>query len=366
MRIGIYGGTFSPPTIAHIQIAVNAINKLTLDNLIIIPNGNPPHKIGIEKNIDNLHRFNMTELAFKDIEKVFVSDIEMQTDSLNYTFNTLTKLHRQYKEDELYFIMGADSLQEFQLWHNPIGICNLSTLAVFERKGINLQNLIKQIIKNYKAKIILINEPIEDVSSTYVRLCIGVIGSSNYIPKQVSQYINTHKLYKLDNNMSNITKYLDDKRIFHSINAAVIGCKLAKQLHIDENSVITACLLHDVCKLDISDKYNMYPQPVRHAFASADIAHDVFGINDNDILDAIRYHTTGRPDMTLLGKIVYVADEIEDGRNKPDLQQLCLNDFQEGFMQCLKDSYEYTVKKYGKEKMHHLTQDTINFYGGNI
>lgn len=362
MKIGIYGGTFSPPTTAHIKIAQIALSKLCLDLLIVIPNGTPPHKKGIE----DFHRFKMTQKAFSNIKNIIVSDIEMKDEKTQYSYDTLKYLKTIYPDDKLIFIMGADSLQEFDKWYKPDGIVSLADLAVFNRKGIDLDKLTRQVADKYNANISIVDYEIDDISSTLVRLEMALKGNSSYITPNIAQYIISNNLYQLDNNLSSVTNYLDDERLNHSIGTAVVGCRLARQHKVNENSVITACLLHDICKNETNNKYNEYPKSIRHAFAAADLAQTAFGINDEDIINAIRYHPTARANMSKLEKIVYTADKIEDGRNRQNLQLLCLTDFEKGFVECLTDSCKYAVLKHGREHLFYLTIEALNYYGGTI
>ena len=140
----------------------------------------------------------------------------------------------------------------------------------------------------------------------------------------------------------------------------------------DKEKTFYACLLHDVAKnVPQSDwkKYNFendddYPPPVVHAFLGAQMAKQVFGIDDEEILDAIRYHTTGRPAMSRLEQIVYVADgiEITRGANLDEARKKVYANFDEGFLLCLKNSYNGAVRRFGAESVHHLTKESIKYY----
>ena len=133
-----------------------------------------------------------------------------------------------------------------------------------------------------------------------------------------------------------------------------------------------ACLLHDVAKyINQSDWWDYgfvnngeYPPPVVHAFLGALVAEKDFGIDDKEIINAIKYHTTGRPNMTLLEKIVYVADiiEITRGSNLDEVRKKVYANFDEGFLACLKSSYNYAARRIGTENVHKLTRDAIKFY----
>ena len=139
-----------------------------------------------------------------------------------------------------------------------------------------------------------------------------------------------------------------------------------------KEKVFFACLLHDVAKNIPQSDWGKYgfentenlPPPVVHSFLGALVAKQVFGINDEEILNAIKYHTTGRPDMTRLEQIVYVADmiEITRGANLDEVRKKVYADFDEGFLLCLKSSYNCAARRFGAENVHKLTKESIKFY----
>ena len=118
MRIGIFGGTFDPPHAGHKKYADEVRNKLSLDNLIVIPTAAPPHK---QKKTSTTaeDRLNMLGLLFEKDSGVLVSDMEIARGGRSYTFETVTLLREQYPDDELIFILGSDMLLSFHTWKNP-------------------------------------------------------------------------------------------------------------------------------------------------------------------------------------------------------------------------------------------------------
>ncbi len=117
-KIGIFGGTFNPPHIAHSIVAESVREQLMLEKILFIPSGNPP----LKESISAKHRLNTAQLAFGSNRNFEVSDIEMQNvQEKSFTVNTLNKLHEIYKDDpvKFYLIIGVDKLIELPIWKEP-------------------------------------------------------------------------------------------------------------------------------------------------------------------------------------------------------------------------------------------------------
>ena len=147
-----------------------------------------------------------------------------------------------------------------------------------------------------------------------------------------------------------VQKYLTPERFSHTFFVVKRGLELAS----DElrHKAFVACLLHDVAKYIPKSQYGKYnftqndlPDSVVHSFLGAEVARADFGIEDEEILDAIRFHTTGCPNMSDLAKIVYVADKTEDSRPYPK-QHLKCGTLDEQFVACLKEAYEVCLQRH--------------------
>ena len=133
-KIGIMGGTFNPVHNGHLILAESAYEQFHLDNVIFLPSGNPPHKADIYY-IDAKDRCNMVSLAIKDNDHFTMSMEEVQRPGVTYTSDTLTAMKNNNPYEDLYFIIGADSLFTFETWHEPEVICRLCTILVATREG---------------------------------------------------------------------------------------------------------------------------------------------------------------------------------------------------------------------------------------
>ncbi|MBQ6873197.1 MAG: nicotinate (nicotinamide) nucleotide adenylyltransferase [Clostridia bacterium] len=133
MKIGIFGGTFNPPHLAHLNIAEDFSRRLSFDKLIIIPTYQPPHKQA-QSLADGEDRLEMCRLLF-DAENTEISDMEIRRQGKSYTYDTLCQLEEKYPEAELYLIIGSDMLLSFHKWYRYEDILRKCTLCVLTREN---------------------------------------------------------------------------------------------------------------------------------------------------------------------------------------------------------------------------------------
>lgn len=171
MPIGIMGGTFNPIHIGHLIIAEYVREEFKLDSIIFIPNGNPPHK-SYENLIDAKLRLSLMEKAIADNCFFISSDIELRSDKINYTIDTLRKLKYQYVDDELFFIVGADTLFELDSWKDFANVSKLTNFIVYQRATYVSETIdvkIKKLKSIYNAQVFESRGPFVDISSTLIR-----------------------------------------------------------------------------------------------------------------------------------------------------------------------------------------------------
>lgn len=196
-KIGIIGGTFNPIHLAHTYIAYEAKKQLNLDEVIFIPAGNPPHKKNEGVLSANL-RYKMVKMAISNFEDFQISDYEIKKQGYSYTYETLRDF--KSKDNELYFITGADCLLNIEEWKNPEGIFNLSTFVVFNRGGYDNEKLINQkdkIEKKYNTTIKFLDIINLEISSSMIRKRIKENKRVDFfLCKEVLDYIKEYKLYK--------------------------------------------------------------------------------------------------------------------------------------------------------------------------
>ena len=184
MRIGLFGGAFNPIHNGHMAVAKAAIKEAQLDKLIFIPTGNAPHKK--ETHILRGDRLQMIVEAVKNEEKMSVSDYEINRKEVNYSADTVEHFKSLYPDDELFFIIGDDSYNQLDSWHEPHRIMEHSTLLVFPREGAVIE-----------PPATAINMEKVEISSSDIREKIK-IGKDfrKLLPKAVFDYIIKGNLYR--------------------------------------------------------------------------------------------------------------------------------------------------------------------------
>lgn len=192
-KIGILGGSFNPIHIGHLTIAEKVKKHLSLDDILFIPTGCAPHK---DNSIfaSKVHRYNMVKLAVDS--KFSVSDIEVKSDKLCYAVDTMASIKQQYKNDDLYYIIGADSLVDFMKWREPLKLFKMLNIVVVDRNGTDIDTVAEKYRQKYGANITICHIDRIDVSATQIRENIKKYNSScGLVPQIVEEYIIKHKLY---------------------------------------------------------------------------------------------------------------------------------------------------------------------------
>lgn len=191
-RIGIMGGTFDPVHLGHMIIAQQALTQLGLDKIWFMPAGDPPHK-GSEVT-DKHTRLEMLRLAIADNPDFELFTYEADKERPSYSAVTMTELDELYPENEFYFIMGADSLLDFEKWYRPDIICAHTNLAVAGRNNVSqkeLMNIKCMLEEKYSAGIYLIDTPQIEISSSAIRSKLsGAIRNGCRADKPIEAYNN--------------------------------------------------------------------------------------------------------------------------------------------------------------------------------
>ncbi|MCI9657150.1 MAG: nicotinate (nicotinamide) nucleotide adenylyltransferase [Lachnospiraceae bacterium] len=197
--VGLMGGTFDPVHNAHLALARQAYEQFSLDEIWMLPNGNPPHKKNT-RQADMECRMEMLRLAIQDIPYLKLCDMEQSGQDYHYTYETLGQLRKQYPDTGFYFIMGADSLFEFDNWKEP-GIisreCILLAAVRDHRRKEEIRTRIEELKKRYGARIYMLDTPNMDIASEDIRRELAGHGEiSHMVPSAVADYIVRHHLYR--------------------------------------------------------------------------------------------------------------------------------------------------------------------------
>ena len=196
-RIVIFGGTFNPPTRAHLDIATEALYYLDAEKVLFVPVSDLYKKDDVEISY---HRVNMLNLAIGNFRRLEIDFTEVDSVKLTYTYETVEKIKSQYQDKELFLLIGADNLEDFKNWKNQRSIMENCSLLVVNRNNSSIDGIIEsnEILTEFKDKII--EAPIEEIeiSSTEVRNRIAsneLEGLENLVDKEVIDYIIENKLY---------------------------------------------------------------------------------------------------------------------------------------------------------------------------
>ncbi|MCR4778886.1 MAG: bis(5'-nucleosyl)-tetraphosphatase (symmetrical) YqeK [Lachnospiraceae bacterium] len=344
-KIGILGGTFDPVHKTHIKMALAAKEYLGLDKVYLMPSKKPPHKFdaGIAKEED---RLNMLKASLENIDGLEASDYELKRDGFTYTADTLSALKKELSDTDIYFLIGEDSLMYIDEWYKPDLIFANARIAAFAR-GTKSEHKLNEKISSIRnvfpaADIVIVPFEADDVSSSNFRELIkagDLNKASGIIPKEALDYISKNGLYTgSEDKLSNqeqilrltemIRGILKPSRFEHSLGVSYTAAALAMRYGADVYKARVAGILHDCAKYLSDDEQIAFAKEKGIELTEAEIANPAlihaktgayfakvkYEIEDSEIINAIRYHTTGKEDMTLLEKIIFCADYMEPNR----------------------------------------------------
>lgn len=344
-RMGLFGGSFDPIHQGHMDMALRLADTLALDGVMLMPTFIPPHKIR-GRMAEPHHRLAMCRLAAEQHPLLQVSDLELQRRGASFTVDTLTALCEQYPDTQWYLITGADMFMTLQTWHRFADIARMAVLCTVPREGTDTASL-KKYATHLEAQGIrcyVDEEPVLDVSSTEIRNRIAAGENlDGLVPAAVEDYMRRNGLYKQEDGMQSHTQdeqfiaiirtRLSDYRFRHSLCVAEEARRLAEKYGADVRKAYTAGILHDIMKDtdaaaqrkilsdygEALDTVEQQSPTLWHARTGAVFLQRVLGVEDEEILQAVRYHTTGRAGMSLLEKVLFVADFTSADRNYPDV-----------------------------------------------
>lgn len=327
-RVALYGGVFDPVHNGHIAVAEQILDQLQPDELLVLPCGRPPHKRG-RRVSDGKDRLQMLRMAFAHLPCLTVSSYELDKPGASYTAETLAHFRALYGSDtELIWVIGADNIRPFFTWYQPEKILQLANIAVLARPGFDRSEAEEAFPGCY-----IIGGRQVDASSTRVReMARRGERLSSLVPPGVEAYVYEHRLYPPRCTAAQaeelVKQRLSPHRAEHTFGVRETAVRLAERFGEDPKKAEMAALLHDITKqlpleeqLSICQKHGIVPDKMQqsspallHSMTAEATAFYELGIDDNEILAAIRYHTTGCPGMSRLMELIYLADCIEPGR----------------------------------------------------
>lgn len=370
MKTIVFGGAFAPPHNEHINMCKNAVKELGADRLVVVPTYLPAHKE--EHYLDFATRCELSRIAFEGVcKEVVIDEIERERGKDNFSAYVLPALKEKY--GEIIYLVGSDSLQYFDKWKEPQRVASACPIAVCSREGyLSAKEVICDVSSKYsEGNFIPLEYVGKDVSSSMIRTELLLGEPARDLSDEVNAYIKSKGLFdEYKEFVERLKSYQTDELFFHSKSVVKRAVDFNSK-HIllqDFNKVFLAALLHDNAKQRKSiDGLNVPADcigtPVLHQFLGAEKARRDFGIEDEDVLNAIRYHTTAKADMTMLEKLIYTADSLSDDRDYdpiPAIRKIAIEDFEKGFKAILKYTYDKIVER--GTGMYPLTEDAYKYY----
>ncbi len=200
LRVGVFGGAFDPPHLAHVQLARTALTQFNLDRLHVMPTGHAWHKA--RPLTDGQHRLAMARLAFADMSQVFVDPRELEREGPTYTVDTLTALQHESPTAALFLFIGADQAEAFKTWHRWQDILKIATVVVADRPfeaGHVKEAQQTQWHNAVSPNVQHLDMPRLAISATEIRSHLAqALQTPQWLPSSVQHYIDQHRLYTQD------------------------------------------------------------------------------------------------------------------------------------------------------------------------
>lgn len=356
MKIGIYGGTFDPPHLGHMEAARVAMETLSLDRLLIIPDREPPHKDLTVEAASPQQRLAMAALMADGLgPRAEASDLEIRREGKSFTADTVEELHQAFPEDELWLLMGTDMFLTVQNWYQPERIFQYAGVAAFARHEEDTEELFAQQSKfleeTYHARTTVVPLPqVKEIASRDLRRMLasewtgGNVDPAQYLWTPVYGYILREGLFGTKADLKQLSdKHLraisyamvKAKRLPHIQGTEETAAALAAFWGVSPEKARRAAILHDCTKywtleqhLETCAKYGVELDELEcvsvkllHSKSAAALAQYVFAEPEEECR-AISAHTTGKPGMTTFDKILYLADYMEPTRDFDGVEEL--------------------------------------------
>lgn len=344
-KMGLFGGSFDPIHQGHIDMALRLADALDLDGVLLMPTFVPPHKLR-EQMASAEHRLAMCRLAAQKHPILQVSDLEVIRGGASFTVNTLEELSHRYPDTKWHLIVGADMFVTLRTWYRFDDIARMAVLCTVPREGTDTARVTAyaEQLRLDGAECYVDAEPVMNVSSTLIRERIANGEDlDGLVPPEIVDYIADNGMYRRMDSMDShsrdeqfveiIRARLSDYRFHHSLCVAEEARRLANRYGADPEKSYTAGILHDIMKdtdkvtqIQLMEEYGVCLDAVErqsatlwHARSGEVFIRHILGFEDEDILRAVRYHTTGCSNMTLLEQVLFVADFTSADRNYPDV-----------------------------------------------
>jgi nicotinate-nucleotide adenylyltransferase len=345
VRLAVLGGSFNPVHIGHLFLAGELLHGLGYDRVLLVPAYQSPFKLAANIGPSSRDRLDMLFASIAGDKGLSVEDCEIRREGISYTIDTLKDIIQRYQpEGKPGLVIGDDLAEDFPSWKDSAGILDIAELIIARRKGTEA----KSLPFPYRQ---LENE-IMDISSGLVRERIRTGAAWEYlVPAGARIIIEDRSLYtEAQGSPAAMTgnsgisrdflvrieeetrRRLSPGRFLHSRNTALLARDLAERWGQDTSAAWLAGMGHDICKsmreeelLELARRDGMEisafekkKASLLHGRAAAVFLRERFGVEREDVLEAIRVHTAGEPGMGPLSRILFIADKTEVGREKID------------------------------------------------
>lgn len=366
-KIAVFGGSFNPIHSGHLHLIHSFDQLIGFDKVILVPSARPPHKEGEELAFGE-DRYTLCSLVAEEDVRYTVSRFELSRPQTSYTIDTVKHIKSLFPEDRLYLIIGSDMLYSFDRWYCYRELLTLCTVCAAARHQGEYEQLL--LLKNrYEAEggSVVIGEadPIE-LSSTEVRRALEKGESlKGKLPEKVERAIRERAMYQSlrplppkEEVKALLKRLLSEKRYLHSLAVAEMASRLAERYNVSKEKAEFAGLVHDIVKdcseneqLQMIEKsgiiHSCVEQGIKkvwHSLAGEVYLRNILKVDDREILLAVRYHTTGRADMSTFEKVIFMADYISADRKYEGVSRLREKAF-ENLNEALREALAYTLDK---------------------
>lgn len=322
LKVGVLGGTFDPVHEGHLNLARQALALGGLDRVVLFPMARPAHRQAVASPEA---RYEMCRLAIEGMNGLALSDAGMQP-SVRYTADTLGALGREYPGAKLSFILGADKLPSLPYWHGAEKLFAQCDFLCFPRPGISTDEAMEKA-RQAGARVQMLPVACSPYSSTLIRAQTAQYEDAAGVPKKVLCYMAQQGLYQPDF-LPRLKGMMNPRRFRHTLGVRKEAVRLAALHGLPIQKAALAGLLHDCAKgmplpvmQQIATENHLVQDPdmlssgaMLHGPVGAHVARQKFGVQDDEVLRAIRNHTIGRPGMSQLELCIFVADATEENR----------------------------------------------------
>ena len=381
-RIGILGGSFDPVHRGHIAAALSVLDADYVDRLLVIPSGRPGYKTCSASAED---RWKMLVAACSCDKRLVPSRLELDREGTTYAVDTLLSVKEEYPGAKLYYIIGSDTLMTLHHWQRMDEVFRLCSFLVIPREE-DSETCSREIARlsamggNFR----LLSPSSVRISSSAIRSALAAGGAPAELNPAVLEYCRCKGLYNCPGKLDHIDEWMDrlfsalkPRRFAHSLSVAAASVTLTLRFGEDPLKAEQAGLLHDCAKcLPLKEMQRIAVQnsltddpevlssdALLHSIAGACLARQEYGMEDPDVLEAIRFHNTGYPGMSRLAMCVCLADYMEPLRDSfpvlEKVRELSRVSLEKALLLSLESTVDYILSK--GWYLYPRTRDTISW-----